>query len=242
MKEFHIGTSGWSYDHWQDVLYPPGLPSKDRLAVYTRHFSTVELNSSFYHWPRDASFSSWAERLPEGFRMTVKAPRGMSHASRLLEPAVWLERIRRGLALLGPRLGVLLVQLPPDMPRDDARLEAFLGQLPPGIPAALEFRHDSWHVEPVFALLERYGAAYCVMSGANLPCLLRATAPFIYVRLHGPSSSSLYAGSYSEADLQWWASRLNEWSAQGLACWAYFNNDAGGNAVRNALRLRELVT
>ena len=106
---------------------------------------------------------------------------------------------------------------------------------------AVEFRHPSWDVEAVFALLERHGAAYCVMSGADLPCVLRATAPFVYVRLHGPDPQHLYAGSYSDADLRWWADRIGEWAAQGRDVFAYFNNDGHGHAVRNALRLREFV-
>ena len=76
----HIGTSGWSYDHWDGVLYPPGTPPRDRLAHYVRRFSTVELNASFYRWPRDASFASWRRRLPAGFALSVKAPRGLTHA------------------------------------------------------------------------------------------------------------------------------------------------------------------
>lgn len=241
MNTCHIGTSGWSYDHWQGVLYPHGLPAKNRLEIYTQHFTTVELNSSFYHWPRDASFINWATHLPAGFQMSVKAPRGLSHASRLTEPETWIARIRHGFNLLGSRRGVLLVQLPPDLPRDDSRLKVFLQKLPPQLPTAFEFRHPSWHVEPVFTLLEQHQVAYCVMSGAHLPCILRATAPFVYVRLHGPSDNHLYADSYSEADLRWWADRLTEWRIQGYASWVYFNNDMAGYAVRNALRLRELV-
>jgi len=83
--------------------------------------------------------------------------------------------------------------------------------------------------------------AYCVMSGANLPCILRATAPFVYVRLHGPDRQHLYAGSYSDDDLRWWADRLREWQGQGLDVFAYFNNDGGGNAVHNALTLRRFL-
>lgn len=241
MQVCYIGTSGWSYNHWQGVLYPSKLPTTQRLRVYAQHFNTVELNSSFYHWPREASFQNWSDQLPEGFRLSVKAPRGLTHGQRLSEPALWIQRIQRGLDILGEKCGVLLVQLPPDMTRDDLRLESFLQQLPPQLMAAIEFRHTSWHVEPVFALLEHHRTAYCVMSGADLACLLRATAPFIYVRLHGPSPNHLYAGSYSEDDLLWWAARLNEWRASGHTCWVYFNNDAAGNAVRNAQRLLELV-
>jgi uncharacterized protein YecE (DUF72 family) len=106
---------------------------------------------------------------------------------------------------------------------------------------AVEFRHPSWHDEAVFALLERHGAAYCVMSGAQLPCVLRATAPFVYVRMHGPDAQHLYAGSYPDEDLRWWAGRIGEWSASGRDVFVYFNNDGHGHAVRNAERLRDLV-
>jgi uncharacterized protein YecE (DUF72 family) len=136
---------------------------------------------------------------------------------------------------------VLLVQLHPAAARDDARLDHFLGLLPDWMRVTVEFRHPSWHDDGVFALLERHGAAYCVMSGAGLPCVLRATAPFVYVRLHGPDPAHLYAGSYPDDDLRWWADRIGEWAAQGRDVYAYFNNDGYGHAVRNAETLRALL-
>ena len=108
--------------------------------------------------------------------------------------------------------------------------------MPSGQRAAVEFRHPSWDVEETFSVLERHGAAYCVTSGANLPCVLRATADFVFVRLHGPDHQHLYAGSYSEDDLRWWADRIGEWRSQGRDVFAYFNNDGHGHAVRNALQ------
>ena len=122
-----------------------------------------------------------------------------------------------------------------------ARLAAFLAQLPAWMEVAVEMRHPSWHQDATFALLERYRAAYCVMSGARLPCILRATSRLVYIRLHGPSDQHLYGGSYSDDDLRWWADRIKEWTAQGREVFAYFNNDGEGNAVRNADRLRQLV-
>jgi uncharacterized protein YecE (DUF72 family) len=104
----------------------------------------------------------------------------------------------------------------------------------------VEFRHPSWHDEAVFALLEQHGAAYCVMSGARLPCVLRATAGHVYVRMHGPDPEHLYAGSYSDADLWWWSERLREWGAAGHEVFVYFNNDGAGHAVRNADTLRAM--
>ncbi|TAP40017.1 DUF72 domain-containing protein [Arthrobacter sp. S39] len=237
----HIGTSGWSYDHWDNVLYPPGLPVRDRLQQYVSRFGTVELNASFYRWPRDTSFASWRRRLPDGFAMSVKAPRGLTHGKKLYAPEVWLERISRCWHELGDKRAVLLVQLPPQQARDDARLEYFLAKVPRWIRVAVEVRHPSWDHPDVYGLLERHGAAYCIMSGANLPCILRATAPFVYVRLHGPDHQHLYGGSYSDADLGWWADRIREWAAGGRDVFVYFNNDGGGNAVRNADTLRWIL-
>jgi uncharacterized protein YecE (DUF72 family) len=237
----HIGTSGWSYDHWQGVLYAPDLPARNRLDTYGQHFETVELNSSYYRWPTDAAFKSWQRRLPEHFLMSVKAPRGLTHYKRLYEPEKWLATIARGMGFLKQKCGILLVQLSPQFAYDHSRLAYFLEQLPAWLQTAVEFRHLSWHQEAVFELLERHQVAYCVMSGANLPCLLRVTAAFVYVRLHGPDRQHLYDGSYSDADLRWWATRLHEWDQMGKEVFVYFNNDGEGNAVRNAFTLREML-
>jgi uncharacterized protein YecE (DUF72 family) len=237
----HIGTSGWSYDHWEGVLYPPGTPPRERMELYARHFETVELNASFYRWPANRTFASWRRRLPESFQLSVKAPRGLTHAKRLYAPEVWLDRIASCWHELQDRRAGLLVQLAPGHARDDARLDYFLGRVPTWMRVAVEFRHPSWHDEAVFAILERHQAAYCVMSGAKLPCVLRATPPFVYLRLHGPDHDNLYGGSYREDDLRWWADRIREWEGAGQDVYAYFNNDGGGNAVRNAQRLRALL-
>ncbi len=237
----YIGTSGWSYDHWHGVLYPHGVLPRERLDYYLPRYRTVELNSSYYRWPRDASFTRWKHRLPEGFLMSVKAPGLLTHVKRLYGPERWLARIGAGLARLEGRRGVLLVQLSPHFEYDHARLAYFLEQIPHGLPVAFEFRHPSWHQESVLALLERHGAAYCIMSGAYLPCLLRATSWFVYARLHGPDTHHLYGGSYSDDDLRWWADRIREWEGMGREVFVYFNNDGGGNAVRNADTLKWLL-
>ena len=237
-----VGTSGWSYDHWNGVLYRPDLPARDRLGRYVEVFDTVELNASFYRWPPPAGFASWRRRLPDGFELTVKAPRGLTHARRLYGPEQWIERMTAGLHELAGRRGPLLVQLPPSMQRDDERLDYFLRRVPAWMRPVLEFRHPSWSDDSVFALLERHGAAYCVMSGAALPCILRATSDVVYIRLHGPDPGSLYAGSYSSEDLGWWAERIREWERAGHQVYAYFNNDGGGNAVRDAVALRAALS
>jgi uncharacterized protein YecE (DUF72 family) len=236
-----VGTSGWSYDHWEPELYPPGAAARDRLGYYVAAFSTAELNSSFYRWPRASAFRGWRRRLPEGFRLSVKAPRGLTHGRRLYAPEAWVGRIAAGWHELGGKRAVLLVQLGPGHTRDDARLAHFLRALPGWMQVAVEFRHPSWHHEDVFALLEKHGAAYCVMSGAHLPCVLRTTAAFAYVRMHGPDDNHLYAGSYTDDNLGWWADRICEWEQAGNDVYVYFNNDSDANAVRNARTLRTML-
>lgn len=236
-----IGTSGFSYDHWAGVFYPPGLPAARRLQYYSERFDTVELNASFYRWPTQRAFAGWRQRLPDGFLMAVKAHRGLTHARRLAHPDTWQTRLADAQRLLGPKFAALLVQLPAAFARDDDRLGGFLAGMPRGLRVAVELRHESWQHDEVFALLERFAAGYVVISGARLPCVLRATADFVYVRLHGPDTEALYAGSYPDDDLRWWAQRIREWHGQGRDVFAYFNNDGHGYAVRNAARLKALL-
>jgi uncharacterized protein YecE (DUF72 family) len=238
----HVGTSGWSYPHWDGVLYPWGTAPARRLDHYTGRFGTAELNASFYRWPADRTFAGWRRRLPEGFLLSVKASRGLTHAKRLYAPEAWVDRLTASWHELGDRRGVVLFQLAPGHVRDDARLAYLLGRLPPWMRVAVELRHPSWYDDAVFDLLERHGAAYSVMSGAGLPCVLRATAGVVYVRMHGPDQQHLYAGSYSDQDLRWWADRVTEWEAGGHEVFVYFNNDGDGNAVRNAGTLRSILT
>ena len=243
MARAWIGCSGWVYDHWVGVLYPPGLAKARWRQAYTDAFDTVELNASFYRWPGTRRFQDWGRSLPDGFRMAVKASQWISHRRRLVDPeGAWARRLTEAWEGLGDRAGPVLVQLPADHPPDLGRLSAFLDGVPPRVPLAFELRHPGWHDEATYALLERHGAAYVVMSGANLRCELRATASFVYVRLHGPSPEHLYDQPYSDADLAWWADRVREWLAQDRDVWVYFNNDGRGWAVRNAQTLRRLLS
>jgi uncharacterized protein YecE (DUF72 family) len=237
----HIGTSGWSYPHWVGIVYPRSASSLGRLDAYVRRFATVEVNNTFYRWPKEEVFTTWHDRTPADFVFSIKASRGLTQYRKLNDPIPWLERMDLGLRRLGDKMGVLVLQLPPHFPYNPDRLAGFLEVAPSWPRLAIEFRHPSWHRDETFALLERRGVAYCVMSGANLACVLRATAPFVYVRLHGPDANHLYGGSYSDADLRWWADRIREWSDQGRDVYAYFNNDGHGHAVRNAETLQGLL-
>lgn len=237
----HIGTSGWTYDHWAGRFYPAGLARSRWRDYYVGRFDTVELNASFYRWPGVRPFDFWGRTLPSDFRMSVKASRWVSHGHRLRDPeGAWARRLVDAMRALGARAGVLLVQLPGDFERDDARLDAFLSGLP-GVAVAMELRHPSWDHDEVGAILARHGSAYVVTHGAGLHTVLRTTAPFIYCRWHGPPEQPLYAGSYSEDELRGWADRIAAWRADGREVWGYFDNDGWAHAPANALRLRELL-
>src|SRR5436190_10249992 len=162
----HIGTSGWSYDHWVDILYSRNASSLRRLDAYARKFRTVEVNNTFYRWPKDEVFTTWHDRLPKGFLASAKASRGLTQFRKLNDPQPWLDRMESGMSRLREKRGVLLFQLPPHFPCDLDRLDRFLGVMPQGQRAAVEFRHPTWAVEETFEVLARHGAAYCVMSGA----------------------------------------------------------------------------
>ena len=235
MSKYYIGTSGWVYRHWREVFYPVKLAQSKWLEFYTHHFPTVELNNSFYRLPTEKAFSNWRQTSPEGFIYAVKVSRFITHIKRLKdveEPVqTFLERAR----LLEEKLGPLLYQLPPNMHRNDERLDSFLSLLPKELRHVVEFRHESWLDERVFDMLRQHNVGFCVFDMPGLSCPLLATADFAYIRFHG--SSGLYYSCYSDEELEDWARKISE-LAKGLdAVYIYFNNDAEGYAITNAQTL-----
>ncbi|GAA2754190.1 DUF72 domain-containing protein [Amnibacterium kyonggiense] len=237
----HIGTSGWSYDHWEGLLYPAGFDSLHRLHAYAASFQTAEVHADFRHQPPHAAFTAWQHDTPDGFQLSLFDASGPARDGGLTAPEVWAERIAVAWEDLGPRQGMVLVHLHPEIERDDAHLDALLGALPEDVSVAVELRHDSWLDEEVYRLLERRGAAYCVMSGPGLPTVLRPTAERVYVRFHGADHGTGTAGSYRDDELQGWAERIAAWEDAGHEVFAYFANDLEGYAVRNAAKLVELL-
>ncbi|GAB7002980.1 DUF72 domain-containing protein [Nocardioides sp. AN3] len=242
MDDVHIGTSGWTYAHWAGRFYPDGLGRARWRDFYAERFDTVELNASFYRWPGLRPFQGWATSLPDGFTMSVKASRWISHGRRLNDPdGAWADRLAAAMEALGPRAGCVLVQLPGDFERDDERLDAFLTRLPDGLRVAMELRHPSWDDDAVAAMLEKHRAAYVVTHGTGLHTVLRTTAPFVYCRWHGPTDRPLYAGRYSADELHQWAERIRGWREEGRAVFGYFDNDGSGYAPENARELLDLL-
>lgn len=234
-----VGTSGWHYRHWAGTFYPAGLPPDGYLAWYAQRFSSVEINTTFYGLPAEATVRAWRDATPEGFVFACKASRYITHMKKLRETDMALTRFLHGIAPIRDRLGPVLFQLPPHWGRNVQRLNGFLDSLPSGLSGAFEFRDASWFCPPVYQALHDHGAALCVydLSGWRSP--VRVTSTFVYLRLHGPAPA--YGGSYDGRTLRGWARRIDGWRAAGLNVYCYFNNDRGGHAVANAARLSRML-
>ena len=237
-EQIRIGTSGWVYRHWQGLFYPANLPQKQWFAYYARSFDTVEINSTFYHLHNASVFEHWRQQAPGGFLYSIKASRIITHNQRLEGCQDTLETFLSRASLLGETLGPVLFQLPPSFSLDLSRFESFLALLPQGFSYAMEFRNPTWLTEEVFALLERFGVVLCIHDMPPLHVPMRITAKFVYLRFHGDVD---HAGDYPLETLAAWVERIQTWQRNGLAVFAYFNNDTGGMAVRNALTVKQLL-
>ena len=233
---YYTGTSGWHYDHWRDRFYPEKLAKAKWLEFYADHFNTVELNNSFYRLPSETAFATWYNSSPPDFTFAVKVSRFITHIKRLRNSEEPLDTFITRAKGLGEKLGPLLYQLPPNLHRDDERLESFLSILPPGMKHVVEFRHQSWLEDSVFEILHKYNIGFCIFDMPDISCPLVATADFAYIRFHG--STGLYSSCYSNEELADWAKRLTNLAANVKVLYIYFNNDAEAFAVRNAITLR----
>lgn len=231
-----IGTSGYQYDDWRGVLYPRDLPKRQWLGYYAGRFDTVEINNTFYNLPAAETFASWAAEVPRGFCFSLKLSRYATHMKKLKDPEQPLELFLERSKPLRRHRGPILVQLPPHFHANPERLDAFLRAAPRRLRWAVEVRDPSWLVPEVYAVLERRGAALCIHDLIDdHPRVV--TAGFVYQRFHGEN----YGGSYPHQALSAEATRLAGYAEQGLDVYAYFNNDRGGHAVRNAMGLRRYV-
>ncbi len=183
MAMIWIGTSGYNYPEWKGSFYPADLPAKKMLGYYAARFPTVEINYTFYRMPTEKLVTGWAEGVPSPYRFTLKAPRRITHDSRLKDCADAVGRFCEVAAALGDKRGALLFQLPPFLRKDLALLDAFLPMLPDGTPAAFEFRHASWFDDEVQARLQARNLALCIADSEKLSTPVKVTADYAYFRL-----------------------------------------------------------
>jgi uncharacterized protein YecE (DUF72 family) len=202
-KKLLAGASGYSFKEWKGSFYPEKMKPDEMLAFYSERLPTVEINNTFYQMPKVAMLENWARTTPESFKFGIKASRRITHMSRLKadSAADSVAFLYRNLAVLGPKRGPVLYQLPPFLKKDLPRLSEFLAVLPAGHGAAFEFRNDSWFADDVYDALKGAGAALCLSEREdNAPPPLVETAAWGYVRLR--------LENYSERDLEQWAGRL----------------------------------
>ncbi|MFN2587934.1 MAG: DUF72 domain-containing protein [Actinomycetota bacterium] len=228
-----VGTSGWQYKHWKERFYA-GVPQRAWLEFYAERFQTVELNNSFYMLPKEQSFDSWRKRTPGDFVVGVKVSRYLSHIKRLKDPQEPVERFMRHARRLGPKLGPLLLQLPPNLKIDLTGLDETLRLFGRDVRVAVEFRHDTWFVDEVKDLLVERGAAFVLADRGSQPITpLWRTADWGYVRWHAGSADP--SPCYTTGDMREWAARIAGLWGPDEDVYAYFNNDPGGCALRDAI-------
>jgi len=224
------GTSGYSYKEWKGNFYPKDLPASGMLAFYAKHFSTVEINNTFYRMPAAKMLLGWAEQVPDEFAFVLKAPRRITHDKRLKDVDEDMAYLVKTMAALGRKRGPVLFQLPPFFRKDIACLQSFLSLLPRDWPAAMEFRHQSWFDDEVFAVLREHNAALCLADADNeLEIPLITTASWGYLRLRRPE--------YSDADLGEWAKRVI--SRPWKDAFVFFKHEDEGKGPRFAEAFRE---
>ncbi len=237
-KGVRVGTSGYQYNHWKGILYAEGLPKRQWFNRYCEVFDTVELNTTFYHQPKDSTYENWHDAAPTNFRYALKYNRFGTHIKRLKDAREHMARFLSGAERLKDSLGPILVQLPPKFKKDRDRLDEFLRAAPRRHRWAVEFRDPSWLDDEIFALLRTHGAAL-VLHDHIKDHQRVLTADWAYLRFHGGENK----GSYSNRQLLETVEHIQRYLEEAQTIWAYFNNDLNGYAVYNAMdligRLRE---
>ncbi|MEN3185175.1 MAG: DUF72 domain-containing protein [Atribacterota bacterium] len=238
VKRCWIGTSGWVYPHWKEVFYPAAVAQRNWLSFYARFFDTVEINASFYRLPPLSTFEHWRMQVHPSFLFAVKVSRYITHVKKLKGVEEPLARFYDVLQGLGQNCGPLLFQLSPRTGFDRERLVSFVRLLDSRFRYVFEFRHPSFFCDDVYEILSQRNIALCFSDTPSFPYQEVLTAPFVYLRLHG--STSLYTHLYSEREIMSWAEKIDRFR-QERDVFCYFDNDYQGFAIRNALRLKELL-
>lgn len=239
-----IGTSGFTYLHWWGgVFYPQELPQRKWLEFYCESFDTVELNVSFYRVPSQKTFEGWYRRTPRDFGFATKGTRLITHVKKLGDIKETLQFFLQRVGVLREKLSVILWQLPPALRMNERKFEEFCKLLSSlsnsSLRHAFEFRHKSWFCPTIYEMLREYNYSLCIAHSSRFPFEEVVTADFVYLRFHG--GERLYGSEYSDEELEEWAAKAEGWLGENRDIYAYFNNDAHGFAVQNALKLRELI-
>jgi uncharacterized protein YecE (DUF72 family) len=231
----YIGCSGWYYWHWRDLFYK-GIKQSKWFEHYASKFGTVELNSTFYHFPRESTARGWYRKAPRDFVYTLKVNRAITHMKKFSGTKALVKNFYNVADLLSEKLGCLLFQLPPSMHYNEGKLTEILSQLDGKKKNVIEFRHPSWWRPEVYKELKKSNVIFCIVSAPGLPGDFVRSAGDIYVRFHG---REWYRCDYSEEELKEYAKKIEKMRADNVFC--YFNNDFNAYAVKNSMQLRLLL-
>jgi uncharacterized protein YecE (DUF72 family) len=231
MAAIWFGTSGFSYKEWKPRFYPDGLPDKQFLQYYSRKLNSVEIDYTFYRMPSAKTIDAWRNGTPRHFKFTLKASQQITHRQRLNVPSEALDYFVNVVPGLEDRLGMVLFQLPPFFKCDAQKLEAFLSVLPRGVPAAFEFRHESWFTDEVYRLLRHHNVALCIHDADDHTTPMEITAAFTYVRLR--------RSEYTRDRQREWQDRLRRWCASDIEVFAYIKHEDNPDAPLIALKFAE---
>jgi uncharacterized protein YecE (DUF72 family) len=215
-----IGTSGYNYPEWKGSFYPEKLPAAKMLPYYAERFSTVEINYTFYRAPNEKILDGWSQATPERFKLTLKAPKRITHDARLKDCGDRVRQFFETAAALGPKLGALLFQLPPNLKKDLPLFEAFLEAFPPRVCAAFEFRHPSWLDGDVYERLRARNLALCIADSEKLSTPVERTADYAYFRLRDEG--------YTPDDIARWATIIREKTSDCTDVFVYFKHEESG--------------
>ena len=215
-----VGTSGYNYPEWKGSFYPEKLPAAKMLPYYAERLSTVEINYTYYRTPNKKILEGWSLATPERFKLTLKAPKRITHIARLRDCDDLLRYFVETAARLGPKLGALLFQLPPTLKQDLPLLDAFLEMFPADVCAAFEFRHGSWLNEDVFERLQARNLALCIADSETMATPVRITADYAYFRLRDEG--------YTPADLETWARTIRDKTHALKDVYVYFKHEEAG--------------
>lgn len=234
MGEIYIGCSGWYYTEWKGIFYPDVLKEKDFFAFYANVFNTVEINSTFYHFPTEKTVHKWYVQAPKNFKYSLKIPRSITHYR---DQDDTLETIKKfyGLStILKEKTGCFLFQFPRSFIFSEKNLDIFLSFIDGDHKNVVEFRHPSWWNNGVVEALKAKSVTFCIVSGFPVPEDILSTTDRIYIRFHGDTS---YKRAYRDQEIRSWATALQSHTEE----WIYFNNTYKGHAPLNAMKMQEFL-
>jgi uncharacterized protein YecE (DUF72 family) len=235
---WYIGCSGFHYTHWKPQFYPKKLPQRLWFEYYNKRFNTLELNTTFYNFPKAKLLQNWYEKSPDDYKFTVKATRIITHYNKFVNVKALMEDFYdvtdKGLK---EKLGCILFQLPPNLHYSEEKLEQIIEHINPRFVNVIEFRHKTWWKKNVYDLLEKNNIIFCSINHPTLPRDIIINTQTVYCRMHG--ASQLYVSEYKLSTIKNLYEKIK--SSNVKKAFVYFNNDINTAAIKNGMQLQKFA-